>query len=93
MRAVELWKKFGKGMDWNGVEPKLQILSQQLRGDTATKHRITVRTVSSGFGGLVVQTQPKPLHFSGRKNTQHAFLRRGSNTVCSMSQLCGLQLP
>jgi hypothetical protein len=24
------------------------------------------------------------------KNTQHAFLRRGSKAVCTMSQLCGM---
>jgi hypothetical protein len=28
--------------------------------------------------------------FSGRKNPQHAFLRRGSNAVGPMSQICGM---
>jgi hypothetical protein len=28
--------------------------------------------------------------FFGRKNPQHAFLRRGSKAVCPMSQLCGM---
>jgi hypothetical protein len=37
-----------------------------------------------------VQTRPKPLDFYGRKNHQHAFLRRGSKRICPMSQLCGL---
>jgi hypothetical protein len=49
----------------------------------------------SGFGGLVVSmlasgTRPKPSDFSGRKNPQHAFLRRGSKAVCPMSQFCGM---
>ena len=52
-------------------------------------------TVESGFGGLEVacwplvpklrvQTRPKPSDFSGRKNPQHAFLRRGSKAVGPM---------
>jgi hypothetical protein len=28
-----------------------------------------------------VQTRPKPSDFSGRKNPQHAFLRRGSKSL------------
>jgi hypothetical protein len=52
----------------------------------------------SGFGGLVVSmlasgTQGRwfiPVGFFGRKNSQHAFLRRGSKAVCPMSQLCGV---
>ena len=55
-----------------------------------------------GFGGLVVSmlasgTQVcgfKPGRsrwiFYGRKNPQHAFLRRGSKRICPMSQLCGM---
>ena len=39
---------------------------------------------------LRVQTQPKPLDFYGRKNPQHAFLRRGSKRICPMSQLCDM---
>jgi hypothetical protein len=30
------------------------------------------------------------VEFFGRKNPQHAFLRRGSKAVCPMSQLCGM---
>jgi hypothetical protein len=49
---------------------------------------------SRGFGGLVVrmllQTRPKPSGFFGRKNSQHAFLRKGSKAVCPMSQICGM---
>src|SRR5215471_9949392 len=37
-----------------------------------------------------VQTQPKPLDFSGEKNSQHAFLWKGSKAVCPMSQICGM---
>jgi hypothetical protein len=48
------------------------------------------------FGGVVVSmlasgTQDrgfKAVACFGRKNPQHAFLRRGSNAVCSMSQIC-----
>jgi hypothetical protein len=32
--------------------------------------------------------EPKPSDFSGRKNSQHAFLRRGSKAVDPMSQIC-----
>ena len=39
---------------------------------------------------LRVQNRPKPLDFYGRKNPQHAFLRRGSKRICPMSQLCGM---
>jgi hypothetical protein len=28
--------------------------------------------------------------FFGRKNPQHAFLRKGSKAVCPMSQICGM---
>ena len=48
----------------------------------------------SGFGGLEVtcwvQTRPKPLDFSGPKIPQHAFLRKGSKSVCPMSHICGM---
>jgi hypothetical protein len=53
----------------------------------------------SGFGGLVVtmlasgsrvRTRPKPSDFFGRKNLQHAFVRKGSKAVCPMSQICGM---
>jgi hypothetical protein len=53
-----------------------------------------VRT--SGFGGLEVACWPlvpkfagsnpaEAVRFLGRKNPQHAFLRRGSKAVCPMS--------
>jgi hypothetical protein len=57
---------------------------------------------ANGFGGLVVsmlasisrvQTRPKPSDF-GRKNPQHAFLRKGIKAVCPMSSICGvLKIP
>jgi hypothetical protein len=51
--------------------------------------------VSSGFGGLEVACRPlvpkfagsnpaEAVGFFGRKNPQHAFLRRGSKAVCPM---------
>jgi hypothetical protein len=57
-----------------------------------TRHINTVwaeSTIIDGFGGLEVtcwvQTRPKPPDFSGRKNPQHAFLRRGCKAVGLMS--------
>jgi hypothetical protein len=53
----------------------------------------------SGFGGLVVSmlasgTQDRgfteAVGFFGRKNPQHAFLRKGNKAVCPMSQICGM---
>jgi hypothetical protein len=55
-----------------------------------------------GLGGLVVSmlasgtqdrgfTPGRSLRiFSGEKNPQHAFLRKGSKAVCPMSQICGM---
>ena len=53
-----------------------------------------------GFGGLEVACWPlvpkfagsnpaEAVGFSGRKNPQHAFLRKGSKAVCPMSQIYG----
>jgi hypothetical protein len=49
-----------------------------------------------GFGGVVVSmlasgsNPAEAVGFSGRKNLQHAFLRRGSKAVCPMSHICGM---
>jgi hypothetical protein len=63
---------------------------------------LTVWRKVSDFGGLAVSMLPsgtqhrgfKPTRsrqmYSGRKNPQHAFLRRGSKAVCPMSQVCGM---
>jgi hypothetical protein len=62
-----------------------------MRGSTNTLH--------SGFSGLVVSMLvPKiadflpaeAVGFFGRKNHQHAFLRKGSKAVYPMSQICGM---
>jgi hypothetical protein len=50
---------------------------------------------ANGFGGLVVSmlasgAQDRGFGFFGRKNPQHAFLRRGSKAACPMSQICGM---
>jgi hypothetical protein len=37
-----------------------------------------------------VQTRPKPSDFFGRRNPQHAFLRKGSKAVCPKSQICSM---
>jgi hypothetical protein len=58
---------------------------------------LVVSMLPSGTGGLVVsmlpsgtprsrvQTRPKPSDIFGRKNPQHAFLRKGSEAVCTVS--------
>jgi hypothetical protein len=58
--------------------------------------------IMGGLGGLVVSMpasctrvrgfKPGRSHriFSGEKNPQHAFLRKGSKPVCHMSQICGM---
>ena len=54
-----------------------------------------------GFGGLGVACWPlvpkfagsnpaEAVEFLGRKNPQHAFLRRGSKAVGPMSYICGM---
>jgi len=44
-----------------------------------------------GFGGLVVSMLAEVVGFFGHlKNPPHAFLRRGSERICPMSQLCGM---
>jgi hypothetical protein len=60
------------------------------------------KTNKGGFGGLGVsalvfgypssrvQTWPKPSDFSGRKNPQRAYLRKGSKTVGLMSLIYGM---
>jgi hypothetical protein len=51
---------------------------------------------ASGFGGLVVSmlasgsNPTEAVEFFGRKNPQHASLRRGIKAVCPMSQICGM---
>ena len=39
---------------------------------------------------LAFGTRPKPSNFSGRKNPQYAFLRKGTKAVCPMSHICGV---
>jgi hypothetical protein len=66
------------------------MLKQPVRNNT------TVTVNISGFGGLEVACWPLVPKFAGsnpaeavgdfgRKNPQHAFLRRGSKAVCPMS--------
>jgi hypothetical protein len=58
--------------------------------------KIRVKAIKSGFGGLEVACWPlvpkfagshpaETVGFLGRKNPQHAFLRRGSKAVGPMS--------
>jgi hypothetical protein len=57
--------------------------------------RKNVNAVSGLHAGLWyprsrVRTRPKLSDFSGEKNPQHAFLRRGRKAACPMSQICGM---
>jgi hypothetical protein len=54
---------------------------------------LVVSMLPSGTGGLAVSmlasgTQDRG--FPGVKNPEHAFLRKGSKTVCPMPQICGM---
>jgi hypothetical protein len=63
---------------------------------------LVVSMLASGtFGGLVVSmlasitrlrglNRTEAVGFLGRKNPQHAFLRKGSKAACPMSQICGM---
>jgi hypothetical protein len=45
----------------------------------------------SNPGAKIASSIPaEAVGFFGRKNPQHAFLRRESKAVCPMSQLCGM---
>jgi hypothetical protein len=50
--------------------------------------------LQDGFGGLVVRgfkpSRSRWIFTSVKKNPQPAFLRRGSKSICPMSQLCGM---
>jgi NAD(P)H-hydrate repair Nnr-like enzyme with NAD(P)H-hydrate dehydratase domain len=53
--------------------------------------------VGDSFGGLVVSMLASGTRvggfvgfFGSLKNPPHAFLRRGSERICPMSQLCGM---
>jgi hypothetical protein len=51
-----------------------------------------VSMLASGTGGQVVRMLASGTQDGGfgRKNPQHAFLRRGSKAVGPMSQICGM---
>jgi hypothetical protein len=48
-----------------------------------------VSMLASGTQVRGFKTRPMPSDFFGRKNPQHAFLRKGSKAVCPVSQICG----
>jgi hypothetical protein len=57
----------------------------QYQNNKSTRYEQILKKKSSR-----VQTRPKPSDFfSGRKNPQHAFLRKGSKAVGPVSQICG----
>jgi hypothetical protein len=51
---------------------------------------LVVSVLASGTQDCGVRTWPKLSDFSGRKNPQLAFLRRGSKAARPMSQICGM---
>ena len=56
-------------------------------------YRRRLRWSSGWHAGLWQFTGSNPAEavgFFGRKNPQHAFLRRGSKRICPMSQVCGM---
>jgi hypothetical protein len=55
-----------------------KLLAQIVPKDTICASNLKCGLVVSILvSGTRVQTRPKPLDFYGRKNLQHAFLRRG----------------
>jgi hypothetical protein len=54
---------------------------------TRTEKRPVINPLT--YPGSRVQTRPKPSDFFGRKNPQHAFLRKGSKAVGPVSKICG----
>ena len=75
-----------------GVKEELQSSCYGGEGRTAEQFFMGVKEelLSSCYWGSRVQSLPKPSDFSGRKNSQHAFLRNASNDVRPMSHICGM---
>jgi hypothetical protein len=47
---------------------------------------LSASSQSTCTGSLLAEA----VRFFGRKNPQHAFLRKGSKAICPMSQICGM---
>jgi hypothetical protein len=80
-----------------------KVVAADCRNTASGFGGLVVSMLASGtFGGLVVSmlasgTQDRGFNpaeairiFFGRKDPQHAFLRKGSKAVCPMSQICGM---
>jgi hypothetical protein len=82
------------------VRGNKKINSDGIKIKAAVCHKnvphIIIIIIISGFGGLEVACRPlvpkfagsnpaEVVGFFGQNNPQHAFLRRGSKTVCPMS--------
>jgi hypothetical protein len=65
-----------------------------LEKSTACRPSSNTRTIqeqqSTRYEQIFKKTRPKPSDFSGRKNPQHAFVRRGSKAVGPVSQIFGM---
>ena len=53
-------------------------------------HRTSVYVTLTTTVKFAGSNPAEAVGFFGRKNPQHAFLRRGSKRICPMSQLCGM---
>jgi len=84
------------------TDGKIVLLSDLSNTSTFPNKKTSLYFFVLIFGGLEVACWPlvpkfagsnpaEAVGFLGRKNPQHAFLRRGSKAVCPMSQICGMK--
>ena len=66
-----------------------KILDEEYRSHSSSlcklSHLLPHSCQSQTSALVTLSRSPKPSDFSGRKNPQHAFLRKGSKAVCPMS--------
>jgi hypothetical protein len=92
MKIMKIRTWFGVYLHLNSlvVEHLVWTRSSQV---VPSVYLLIVRGCLDGFGGQVVSMLASGTRVRGfkpgrRKNPQHAFLRRGSERICPMSQLC-----
>ena len=72
------------------VSPSVWIMQKNSKGSFKASSVVYRQRAGLCYLSSRVQTRPKPSDFSGRRNPQHAFLRRGNKAVCPMSQIYGM---